>query len=244
VERAEKIGKKIKPLIVPTNNPLYAVLRTAQSLGAQEIVIGASNKYTADEQIDQIALYWIDLSGGQAAPLTGRILGKDRDLSFDLGGGNRIPKQAERRARSVGELRRAGVGVDRVLLVHEDSPAGLDLYQSVLTMLDPAVALTLAVIPPAEQGAAPANTARAITEQSAQLGRRVEVQPIKENPLGPQLVRLAREGQNDLLVLALPRELPHEPALPLPAWMDHVLRHAPCRVFLAAQPALPQELAE
>ena len=45
VERAEKAGKKVKPLIVPTNNPLHAVLKLAQELNAQEVVLGASNKY-------------------------------------------------------------------------------------------------------------------------------------------------------------------------------------------------------
>jgi hypothetical protein len=27
-------------------------------------------------------------------------------------------------------------------------------------------------------------------------------------------------------------------------WVEYVQRHAPCRVFLAAEPPLPQELAE
>ena len=58
-----------------------------------------------------------------------------------LAGGNRIPKLGERRARSVAELRAAGVGVDRVLLLHDGSPASSDLFASVLTMLDDKVVL-------------------------------------------------------------------------------------------------------
>ncbi len=65
VERAEKAGKQVKPLIVPTNNPLYAVVQTARDLEVQELILGASNKYTADEQLEQIAFYWINLHGGQ-----------------------------------------------------------------------------------------------------------------------------------------------------------------------------------
>src|SRR5262249_55435170 len=68
VQRAEAAGKEVKPLIVPTNNPLYAVLRTARDLKVHELVIGASNKYTADEQLEQIALYWVNLNEGQPAP--------------------------------------------------------------------------------------------------------------------------------------------------------------------------------
>ena len=28
--------------------------------------MGASNKYTADEQLDQMALYWMNVCGGRA----------------------------------------------------------------------------------------------------------------------------------------------------------------------------------
>src|SRR5437764_2420779 len=143
VGRAEKAGKEVKPLILPTNNPLFAIIRTAKDLQAQELVVGASNKYTADEQLDQIAFYWMNLHEGQSVPLAVRILGRDRDVHLDLGGGNRIPKISERRARSVAELRAAGVGVDRVLLVHYGDPESSDLFDAVLTMLDPQVVLTL-----------------------------------------------------------------------------------------------------
>src|SRR5439155_6853776 len=112
---------QVKPLIVPTNNPLYAVIRAAKDLQAHELIMGGSNKFSADEQMEQIAFYWISLHDGQPAPLTVRIMTRDRDVYLDLGGGNRIPKISERRARSVAELRAAGVGADRVLLAHDGS---------------------------------------------------------------------------------------------------------------------------
>ena len=96
VDRAEKLGKRVLPLIVPTNNPLSAVLATAKDIGAQEVMIGASNKFTAEEQLDQVGLYWISLNEGQAAGLTVHITSADRDVTFDLNGGNRIPKAVER----------------------------------------------------------------------------------------------------------------------------------------------------
>src|SRR5262249_27731868 len=136
-------GKKVKPMIVPTNNPLHAVIRTAKDLGAQELVMGASNKYTADEQLEQIGFYWISLHDGEAPPLLVRILGRDRDVYLDLNGGSRIPKISERKARSVAELRAAGVGVERVLMVHDGTQASRDLFQAVLTLMDPQVPLTL-----------------------------------------------------------------------------------------------------
>ena len=141
VEKAEHTGKQVKPLIVPTNNPLHAVLKTAMDLQAQELIMGASNKYTVDEQLEQIAFYWINLHGGSPVPLTVRILSRERDVYLDIAGGSRIPKISERSARSVAELRAAGVGVDRVLLLHDGSSANSDLFQACVTMLDPLVVL-------------------------------------------------------------------------------------------------------
>jgi len=241
VQRAEKAGKQVKPLIVPTNNPLYAVIRTARDLQAQELILGASNKYTADEQLEQIAFYWISLHDGQPAPLTVRILGRDRDVYLDLGGGNRIPKISERKARSVAELRAAGVGVDRILLAHDGSPASSDLFQAVLTMLDPEVALTLVCL--VRPGTEPLNghgTIQQDQQRAKQLGRELKVHEV-QGEAGAEIVRLAREGQYDLIVLALPADLPAGSTLPVGEPACYVLHNAHCRVFLAAAPAIPQE---
>jgi nucleotide-binding universal stress UspA family protein len=244
VQRAERAGKQVRPLIVPTNNPLYAVIRTARDLGAQELIMGASNKYTADEQLEQIGFYWINLHHGEPGPLTVRILGRDRDVHLDLGGGSRIPKVSERRARSVAELRAAGVGVDRVLLVHEGGPAGMDLFQSVLTMLDPQVALTL--VPAGPDGEPPPagdGVLQQEQERARQLDRQIQVRTITGDK-GSAIVRLAQAGQHDLVIIGLPPELPPGPALPLSRWVDYVLRHAHCPVFLATSPGVPHEVGD
>jgi amino acid transporter len=237
VERAEKIGKQIKTLIVPTNNPLYAVLRTAKDLGAQEVVIGASNKFTADEQFDQISLYWIELNGGQMTPLTVRVLSKDRDLHFDFAGGNRIPRQGERRARSVADLRQAGIGIGRVLLVHEDSQTGLDLFQAVLTMLDPSVNLSLAVVPPEDANGS--GTTSIVRAQADQLARKITVAEI-EGETGAAVVRQAMLAQADAIIVPLPGATPYAHALRLPDWIEYVMRNALCRVFLVTPQPVPQ----
>src|SRR5947209_18185776 len=84
---------------------------------------------------------------GTPAPLTVRVLGAGRDMALDLGGGNRIPKISERKARSVAELRAAGVGVDRVLLLHDGSPENSDVFQAVRTLLDPQLVLAFVHCP-------------------------------------------------------------------------------------------------
>jgi amino acid transporter/nucleotide-binding universal stress UspA family protein len=244
VQKAEHAGKQLKPLIVPTNNPLHAVLQTAAQLQANEVIMGASNKYTADEQLEQIAFYWISMHHGTPAPLTVRVLGADRDMSLDLGGGNRIPKISERRARSVAELRAAGVGVRRVLMIHDGTPDGSDLFQGVLTMLDPQVALAVAPVAPA--GEAPAGAPNLLPhdqEQAKQLGRTVSVLSLAQDT-GEEIVRVAKEGQYDLIVLGLPAEpLPGQNGR-LDARAQFVMDRAHCRVFLAAAPLIPSEVVD
>ncbi len=171
-------------------------------------------------------------------------MGKDRDVHFDLGGGNRIPKIGERRARSVAELRAAGVGVDRVMLVSQASADNIDLFEGVLTMLDPGVHLGLAM--PAYAGSFSGDgqdLLRIAEERSKQLGRDISILTLNGEP-GPDIVRLAHENAYDLLVLAPSEDGLAGGALPLAPWMEYVLRNAHCRVFVAATVALPQEAAE
>jgi amino acid transporter/nucleotide-binding universal stress UspA family protein len=243
VTKAEAAGKQVKPLIRQTNNPLYTVIRTAMDLHVQELVMGASNKYTADEQLEQIGFYWISLHQGEPPPLTVRILGRDRDVYLDLAGGNRIPRISERRARSVAELRAAGVGVDRVLLVHDGSQGSVDLFEAVLTMLDPQVVLTLVPVSGAEKLAHVNEVLQKEKEQAEKLGRDLLVQSLKGDA-GPELVRLAHEGRYDLIVLPLPPETFPGEMLHLAPWLHYILRHAHCQVFLASPPLVPQEVVD
>jgi nucleotide-binding universal stress UspA family protein len=244
VERAEKAGKEVKPLIVPTNNPLHAVLTTAKDLQAHELIVGGSNRYTADEQMEQIAFYWISLHDGQPAPLTVRILSRDRDMYLDLGGGNRIPKISERKARSVAELRAAGVGVDRVLLVHDGTPANSDLFQAVLTMLDPQV--LLGIVPVVPPGSDPLNGHGIVhqdEERARQLGRDLKLVQLS-TPDGPAIVEQARQDQYDLIIVPLPPEMTTGNLGVLDVRSTYIFRHAHCHVFLAALPQIPQEIVD
>ncbi|MHB8974261.1 MAG: amino acid permease [Pirellulaceae bacterium] len=239
VTQAELAGKKVIPLIIPTNNPLYAVLRATSDLRAQEVVLGASNKYTAEDQLDQVALYWMSIHGGQPAPLTVRIISRNRDLYFDLAGGNRIPKVSERRARSVAELRAAGVGADRMLFVHDGSSAGHDLFQAILTTLDPKVSLTVARLPLEQHAAADEHDMfTEDLEQARQLKREVEQMTLTGDP-GPSVIEAVKQGGCDLLVLLTNREERLADAGAGEPWTEYVVRHATCIVFLAVPPPIP-----
>ena len=245
VQRAELAGKQVKPFIVPTNNPLHAVLRMAADLKAQEIVIGASNKYTAEEQLDMVTLYWLSLHAGTPAPLTVRVISRNRDLSFDLGGGNRIPKISERQARSISELRAAGVGVDRVLVLHDGTSDGHDLFQAVLTMLDPQVVLSVVSVGAGQGAGVPAgpkppgrDLIQQALDRAAQLRREVELVTV-DGDLGPGLVRLAEEGHYDLMIYQEPELPASDSELTPPTWPEYLLSVAPCEVLVSPRRLAP-----
>ena len=143
-------------------------------------------------------------------------------------------------------MRAAGIGVDRVLLAHDGTAVSSDLFKSVLTMLDPDVVLDLVSVTPAESEASNGHGTEQLKhdqELANHLGRELQVHSLAEQ-LGPEIVQVAHDGHYDLIIVALPAEQSHSSSSPRPLWTDHVLQHAHCLVFLAAQPVLPPEVAE
>lgn len=243
VNRAETIGKEVKPLIMPTNNPLFAIVNTAKILQVQELVLGASNKYTADEQLEQIAFYWMNVEAGQMAPLTVRILSRQRDVSLDLGGGNRIPKISERQARSVEELRSAGVGIRRALLVHPCTAEGSDLFKAVITMLDAEVALSVApLMAMAKPEADGLSWVQQDIDRAVQLRRELDIQWLPEGEPAQAIVELALRQDFDVVIIGKPSEssTTEGPSLDV----EYILDHAPCWVCLVTPTPIPQEVDE
>jgi amino acid transporter len=238
VNRAETIGKEVKALIMPTNNPLFAIVNTAKILGAQELIMGASNKFTADEQLEQLAFYWMNVDEGKMTPLTIRILSRQRDVYLDLAGGNRIPKISERKARSVEELRSAGIGVSRAMLVHFGTADSSDFFKAVLTMLDPHVAMTLVPLAAKpEPGEAAGSWIRQDVERSEQLRREVDVCPLPQGEPAAEIVRLATEQKFDVILIGKASESSIETAPPLD--VEYIVEHAPCWVCVVSPKPIP-----
>lgn len=240
VNRAERAGKKVHPLIIPTNNPLFALVHTAQTLQAQELVLGLSNKHTATEQLEQIAFYWMNLNEGEPRPLTVRVLSRSCDISYDLDGGSRIPKITERHARSVAELRSAGIGVRRAMLVYQDNPESHDLFTAVLTMLDPNVALTVGKFGgKADTGALSSYLERDL-DRAQQVNRELQVLALSETEPDREIIRLVEAERFDLLIIGQPSMGSIEPPIALDT--DAIMRQAPCRVCLVSSPVIPDRV--
>ncbi len=207
-------------------------MNTAKSLGVQELVVGASNKFTAEEQLDQMAFYWININDGVAAPLTIRVLSKTWDFFYDVGGGNRIPRISERKARTVAELRAAGVGVRSVLMLHDNTSHSRDLFDAVLTMLDPDVVFDLVHLanPLQSDGSSPGGSSTMNStslvqdvDRAQKIGREITVYTVEGDP-GPAVVALALEHDYDLIVLDAPAVV--ENGGSLPEWEQYIREHA------------------
>ena len=115
--------------------------------------------------------------------MTIRVLSKDRDVRLDIAGGSRIPRIGAREAeaaRVLEELRSSWRGVERLLLAYDGSPLGADFLDTVLSFLDPAIAVTLLDVAEeeAKDGGDPRDEARQVVqrgvERARELGRVVE----------------------------------------------------------------------
>ena len=86
VTLAEETGKQIFPLVIPTNNPMYAIASACRDLKAKEVVLGDSEKMSADMLAEQFALAWgiaqADMVGEHNFRL--RVLGENKESTFDM----------------------------------------------------------------------------------------------------------------------------------------------------------------
>jgi hypothetical protein len=235
-------------VIVPTNAPIYALTRTAHAIGAEEMIMGASNKYDPNDQLDQVALYWLNIGAGEPTPLTVRVLGKNRDVKLDIAGGSRIPKVTARgiaAARTMVELRASWHGVEKLLLAYDGSSLSADFLDTVLSFLDPDVSVTLIDIseqPGPDDATAASDVIRQGVEHARELGREVASVVVQGEP-GPMIVKTAQEGQYDAIFMSLRGEYRALDTIVMATNTRYVLQNAPCRVILGFAPKSIQAAA-
>ena len=244
VNLAEHAGKPVKPVIVPTNEPFFAMARIAKTIGAQELIMGQSNKFRPEDQLDQVALYWLNVCGASPDPLSIRVLAKDRDVRLDIAGGSQIPKigvMPAETARILSELRKSWHGVERLLLAYDGSPLSADFLDTVMSFLDPAIAVTLMDV--AENGSKETHgqieEAERVVEVAAEraraLGRTVEWR-VARGEAGPEIVRAAIDGKFDAIFMSLRGVYRRGDTTAFASNTRYVLEHAPCRVILGFAP--------
>lgn len=245
VNLAEKVGKPVKPLILPTNEPFHAMVGTARTIGAQELIVGASNTYRSEDLLDLLAFYWINTGGEKPEPLSIRVLGEGRDARLDIAGGSRIPKPgaaALEAAHLLAELRGSWRGVERLLLAYDGSPLSADFLDTVLSFLDPSVAVTLFHVVEPENGSQDVPTdaedmeilERGV-ERAHELGRRVTHKAAR-GKAGVEIVREAVAGEVDAIFMSLRGVYRRGDTSAFAPNTRYVLENAPCRVILGFAP--------
>jgi amino acid transporter len=82
VDLAEKHGKTVVPLVLTSNDALFAIARTAQELGAREVVLGRSGTLAAEVQAESFAIRWGAVEPDPERDMTIRIVTEREDLRF------------------------------------------------------------------------------------------------------------------------------------------------------------------
>ena len=142
----------------------------------------------------------------------------------------------DRRARSVAELRSAGVDIRSALFIDEESPQAVAHFQIVLTILDPEIALTVACVENGTKG-----LARQIQKQSERLGRQVNVLSMAHT--GGEVLQQVRASNVEAVVLFVDEGRHSGQDLHLDGWRKTVVELARCRVVLLAEPPVPDEVS-
>jgi amino acid transporter len=86
---AEEIGKQVFPVVIPTNNPLFAIATAARDLKANEVVLGVSQKVYAETQLEYFAMAWGSATSDPqyaaiAADMTVRIIGPQVEMRYKM----------------------------------------------------------------------------------------------------------------------------------------------------------------
>jgi amino acid transporter len=84
VNVAEKIGKPVIPIVIPTNNAFFSIMNVAHSLNVREVVIGLSAKYKPEIQLQQLALIWGTVHSDENTHIRVRIITENIEHSIDL----------------------------------------------------------------------------------------------------------------------------------------------------------------
>jgi amino acid transporter len=84
VNVAERIGKPVIPVVVPTNNAFFAIVSVAKDLDVKEVVLGISARIKTDFQLQQLALLWGRVQSDENKRLIVRIISHNLDIKLDL----------------------------------------------------------------------------------------------------------------------------------------------------------------
>jgi hypothetical protein len=84
VDLAEKHGTRVVPLVLTSNDAVFALARAAQELAAREVIFGHSGRLEPDVQAEAFAIRWGAVEPDAERDMTVRIVSDREDLRFSV----------------------------------------------------------------------------------------------------------------------------------------------------------------
>lgn len=106
VNRAERAGKPVKPVVLLTDDSVGTVLAAARDIGAGELILGARGTESPSDQLDRVVTRWREIDSSRLDRMTIRMIGDGIDITGNIHGGSRVAPAAD----DNGETARAVTG--------------------------------------------------------------------------------------------------------------------------------------
>jgi amino acid transporter len=84
VKVCEDHGRAVTPLVVVSNDQVYAIARMAFLLSVDEVVMGASERFNPDVQLENFAMHWGSLGDSEEHHVNVRVLSDNQDIRAEI----------------------------------------------------------------------------------------------------------------------------------------------------------------
>ncbi|MGB9379076.1 APC family permease [Candidatus Binatus sp.] len=84
VKVCEDHGRAVTPLVVVSNDQVYAIARMAFLLSVDEVVMGVSERFNPDVQLENFAMHWGSLGDAEERHVNVRVLSDQRDIRAEI----------------------------------------------------------------------------------------------------------------------------------------------------------------
>jgi amino acid transporter len=84
VKVCEDHGRAVTPLVVVSNDQVYAIARIAYLLGVDEVVMGVSERFNPDIQLENFAMHWGSLGDAEEHHVNVRVLSDNQDIRAEI----------------------------------------------------------------------------------------------------------------------------------------------------------------
>ncbi len=84
VKVCEDHGRAVTPLVVVSNDQVYAIARIAFLLGVDEVVMGVSARFNSDVQLESFAMHWGSLGDAEEHHVKVRVLSDQQDIRAEI----------------------------------------------------------------------------------------------------------------------------------------------------------------